>query len=78
MESIDALVEAVKDFKGGLMVVSHDQYFITNTCRDLWVVGGGKATRFRGNFDDYKKETLTRTAKRVAQSVKSLSSINNN
>eukprot|EP00557_Chaetoceros_sp_GSL56_P002640 CAMPEP_0176497368 /NCGR_PEP_ID=MMETSP0200_2-20121128/11686_1 /TAXON_ID=947934 /ORGANISM="Chaetoceros sp., Strain GSL56" /LENGTH=784 /DNA_ID=CAMNT_0017895375 /DNA_START=71 /DNA_END=2422 /DNA_ORIENTATION=- len=57
MESIDALVEAVKDFRGGLMVVSHDQYFITNTCRDLWVVGGGKATRFRGNFDDYKKET---------------------
>jgi ATP-binding cassette subfamily F protein 3 len=78
MESIDALVEAVKDFRGGLMVVSHDQYFITNTCRDLWVVGGGKATRFRGNFDDYKKETLARTAKRVAQSVKSLSSINNN
>ena len=77
MESIDALVEAVKDFRGGLMVVSHDQHFITNTCRDLWVVGGGKATKFRGGFDDYKKEVLARTAKRVAQSVKSLSNINN-
>lgn len=76
MESIDALVEAVKDFRGGLMVVSHDQYFITNTCRDLWVVGGGHCTKFRGDFDDYKKETLERTAKRVAQSVKSLSTMN--
>ncbi len=77
MESIDALIEAVKDFRGGLMVVSHDQYFITNTCRDLWVVGDGKAAKFRGGFEDYKKETLARTAKRVAQSVKSLSTINN-
>ncbi|EJK76929.1 hypothetical protein THAOC_01278 [Thalassiosira oceanica] len=77
MESIDALVEAVKDFRGGLIVVSHDQHFITNTCGELWVVGEGRVTRFRGDFDDYKKETLKRTEKRVAESVKSLSMINN-
>jgi len=77
MESIDALVEAVKDFRGGLIVVSHDQFFITNTCSELWVVGDGKATRFRGDFDEYKKHTLEKTAKRVAESVKSLSTINN-
>lgn len=77
MESIDALVEAVKDFHGGLIVVSHDQHFITNTCGELWVVGEGKATRYRGDFNDYKKDTLKRTAKRVADSVKSLSTINN-
>lgn len=77
MESIDALVEAIKDFRGGLIVVSHDQHFITNTCGELWVVGDGFVTRFKGDFDDYKKETLERTAKRVADSVKSLSAINN-
>jgi len=76
MESIDALVEAIQDFKGGLVVVSHDQYFITNTCGELWVIGEGKATRFRGSFDTYKAHTLERTAKRVAQSVKSLCNIN--
>ena len=77
MESIDALVEAVKDFRGGLIVVSHDQFFITNTCGELWVVGDGAVTRFRGDFNDYKKETLERTAKRVSDSVKALSQINN-
>merc|ERR1719253_2196798 len=77
MESIDALVDAIKDFRGGLLVVSHDQHFITNTCGELWVVGEGKATKYRGDFNDYKNETLTRTAKRVAESVKSLSEINN-
>lgn len=76
MESIDALVEAIQDFKGGLVVVSHDQYFITNTCAELWVIGEGKATRFRGTFDKYKEHTLERTAERVAQSVKSLCNIN--
>ena len=75
-KSIDALVDAVKDFRGGLIVVSHDQHFITNTCGELWVVGR-KVARFRGDFNDYKKETLSRTAKRVADSVKSLSAINN-
>ena len=45
--------------------------------RELWVVGDGKVARFRGDFNDYKKETLARTAKRVAESVKSLSTINN-
>ena len=77
MESIDALVEAVQDFKGGLVVVSHDQHFITNTCGELWVVGDGKATRYRGDFNEYKKHTMETTAKRVAASVKSLSNINN-
>ncbi len=77
MESIDALVEAIRSFQGGLMVVSHDQYFITNTCRELWVIGDGHATRFRGDFDEYKKHTLEKTRKRVEASVKRLSEINN-
>mmetsp|Transcript_16919 Transcript_16919/g.25039 ORF Transcript_16919/g.25039 Transcript_16919/m.25039 type:complete len:778 (-) Transcript_16919:30-2363(-) len=77
MESIDALVEAIQDFKGGLIVVSHDQYFISNTCSELWVVGEGVASRFRGDFNEYKKHTLEKTRKRVEASVKSLSTINN-
>ena len=77
LKSIDALVEAVKGFRGGLIVVSHDEHFITNTCEELWVVGEGVVAKYKGGFDDYKKETLTRTAKRVAESVKQLSAINN-
>jgi ATPase subunit of ABC transporter with duplicated ATPase domains len=76
MESIDALCEAVSDFRGGVIVVSHDSYFINRVCQDLWVVGGGKAEKFRGNFEDYRQHALRMTAKRVEESVKSLSNIN--
>lgn len=41
MDAADALVEAVQDFKGGVMVVSHDQHFVSNTCTELWVVSEG-------------------------------------
>lgn len=77
MESIDALVGAVKDYRGGLVVVSHDEHFMSNCCSELWVVGEGHVTRFKGGFDEYKKDTLERTSKRIEESVKLLSTINN-
>jgi ATP-binding cassette, subfamily F, member 3 len=76
MEAVDALVEAIQDFKGGLMVVSHDQYFVSNTCSELWVVHEGKASRFRGNFDEYKAHTAEVTQKRVEESVKRVNAVN--
>ena len=76
MESIDALVEAVSEFQGGIIAVSHDQHFISQTCQELWIVADGEASRFRGSFDDYKREALKRTSKRVEESIKSLSNVN--
>lgn len=77
MEAVDALVEAIQDFKGGIMVVSHDQYFVSKTCSELWVVHEGKATRFRGDFNEYKNHTAEVTQKRVEESVKRLAATNN-
>ena len=71
------LVGALTAFRGGLVVVSHDQFCITQTCTELWVVGEGRVTRFDGDFNEYKKYTLSRTSKQVAESVKSLSTTNN-
>jgi ATP-binding cassette subfamily F protein 3 len=46
MDAADALVEAIQDFKGGVMVVSHDQHFVSNTCTELWVVTEGYVVFF--------------------------------
>lgn len=71
MEAVDALVEAIQDFKGGILVVSHDEYFVSRTCTELWVVNR-KVERFRGSFEEYKKHTQAETSKRVEESLKRL------
>ena len=68
-------VDAVNSFQGGVLIVSHDQYFVSKTCSELWVVHEGKATRFRGDFDDYKKHTAEITQKRVDTSVQKMNAM---
>lgn len=63
---------------GGIMVVSHDQYFVSRVCSELWVVHDGAATRFKGDFDEYKNHTAEITQKRVDESVKRVNAINSN
>ncbi|TMW55398.1 hypothetical protein Poli38472_013289 [Pythium oligandrum] len=58
METIDALIDALRAFKGGVVVVSHDQHFVNSVCEELWVVGDEKVARFRGSIDDYKAHVL--------------------
>lgn len=77
MDAVDALVEAVKDFGGGILVVSHDSHFVSQTCTELWVVENGHATRFGGTFQEYKAFTSKKTQKRIEESVKKLSEMNN-
>ncbi|KAH8070429.1 ATPase [Aureococcus anophagefferens] len=60
MDAIDALAGALKSFRGGVLVVSHDQHFLAAVCDALWVVGKGKrapAPRPRGaeRLDDGRR-----------------------
>uniref|UniRef100_A0A7S1C7Q0 ABC transporter domain-containing protein n=1 Tax=Bicosoecida sp. CB-2014 TaxID=1486930 RepID=A0A7S1C7Q0_9STRA len=57
-ETIDALMSAVRDFGGGALIVSHDEYLLSHVCEDLWVVGDGEVKKYRGTFQDYKKEVM--------------------
>ncbi|KAJ2546578.1 ATP-binding cassette, regulator of translational elongation [Coemansia sp. RSA 1933] len=56
MESIDALTAALKQFSGGVVLVSHDERFIDSVCTEMWVCADKKVTRFAGEgIKDYKK-----------------------
>ena len=50
LETIDALVHAIKGFKGGVLVVSHDQHFINQVATSLYVVGDKNIVRHNGTF----------------------------
>ncbi|CAG8438415.1 uncharacterized protein OCT59_013223 [Rhizophagus irregularis] len=49
MDSIDALTNALKEFKGGVILVSHDERFIDSVCNEIWVCDGGKVNKFDGD-----------------------------
>lgn len=52
VEGLDALASVIKKWNGGVIVISHDQTFIKETCTEVVVVRGGKAVRkpFEGNL----------------------------
>ncbi|XP_053328643.1 ATP-binding cassette sub-family F member 1 [Spea bombifrons] len=58
IESIDALAEAVNEYKGAVITVSHDARLITETNCQLWVVEDQSVNQIEGDFDDYKREVL--------------------
>ncbi|XP_067386188.1 ATP-binding cassette sub-family F member 1 isoform X1 [Emydura macquarii macquarii] len=58
IESIDALADAINEYKGAVIIVSHDARLITETNCQLWVVEEQSINQIDGDFDDYKREVL--------------------
>lgn len=63
MQSIDALAEALEEFTGGVVLVSHDSRLISRVCEDeekseIWVVEDGTVEKFPGSFEDYKDDLV--------------------
>ena len=50
-----ALTEALIDFEGALVVVSHDRHLLRSTTDDLYLVHGGKVEQFDGDLEDYQQ-----------------------
>ncbi|MPC09442.1 ATP-binding cassette sub-family F member 3 [Portunus trituberculatus] len=54
IETIEALGEAISKFKGGVVLVSHDERLIRMVCTELWVCGDKKVRCVEGGFDEYR------------------------
>ena len=49
----DVLLNALQEFNGTVVFVSHDRYFIDKLATRVFEVGGGKVEVFPGNYEDY-------------------------
>ncbi|MBV9203475.1 MAG: ABC-F family ATP-binding cassette domain-containing protein [Alphaproteobacteria bacterium] len=58
IESRDALVRAVNDFPGAVVLVSHDRHLVELVAERLWLVADGTVRSFDGDLDDYERQVL--------------------
>ena len=72
MESIRALGEAINEFEGGVILVSHDTRLITETNMILWVVERQTVLEQTGGIEEYREEILEKIERREAEAARIL------
>jgi ATP-binding cassette subfamily F protein 3 len=58
IDSRSALIEAINDYAGAVILVSHDQYLLEACADRLWLVADGRVQNFDGDMADYRKLVL--------------------
>jgi ATP-binding cassette subfamily F protein 3 len=59
IDSRAALAEAINDFEGAVIMVSHDRYLIEACAERLWVVANSTVTSYDGDLEDYRRLVLS-------------------
>jgi ATP-binding cassette, subfamily F, member 3 len=59
IDSREALVEALNEFPGAVILISHDRHLVEATVDRLWLVRNGGVENFDGDLDDYKTLILS-------------------
>ena len=57
MPSIDALIDALKQYEGTLLFISHDVYFIRALATSVLHINAGALMKYAGNYDYYLDRT---------------------
>src|SRR3954463_5503370 len=65
IDSRAALAEAINEFPGTVIMVSHDRYLIEACADQLWVVADQTVTTFDGDLDDYRRMVLSTRSMRA-------------
>ena len=74
LDSREALIMAINDYEGAVILISHDRHIIETCADDLWLVHDGTVKRFDGDMEDYTQLVLeraraSRRAERAAKPV---------
>ena len=59
IDSRAALIEAINDYPGAIILISHDRHLLEACADRLWLVENGTVTPFTGDLDDYQKLVLS-------------------
>jgi ATP-binding cassette subfamily F protein 3 len=59
IDSRAALIEAINEYPGATVLVSHDRHLLDACADRLWLVADGKVRSFDGDLDDYRRRVLS-------------------
>ena len=65
IQSREWIEEAVEEYEGNLLFVSHDRYFIDRFATRVWVLEDGQVTDFRGSYGEYRAARERKQAQAV-------------
>ncbi len=58
IDAREALVHALNNYEGAIVIVSHDPNMVERVADRLWVVRDGKCQNFEGDLQDYREFTI--------------------
>lgn len=70
IQSVELLIEALNQYEGSYILISHDRYFVSQTANKYWEIEEGKVNSFPGDYDEwvvYKEAQLERRKKQSAE-----------
>jgi len=70
MDARESLIEAINDFDGAVVLVSHDTHLVKMVADQLWLVADGQVKPFDGDIDDYQTRLLRERNGRPAKEAK--------
>ena len=73
IDSRAALIEAINDYPGAVILVSHDRYLLDACADRLWLVQDGTVKPFDGDLDDYRRRVLSDSGTEAQPAVRAAS-----
>ncbi len=74
VDTREALAEALAEFGGSMLMVSHDRHLLRTTVDSFWIVADGAVHEFDGDLEDYRDWLATRTSGKSSVSTSGASS----
>jgi ATP-binding cassette subfamily F protein 3 len=70
VDSREALIHALMDYNGAVILISHDRHLVDATADRLWIVQGGTVKSYDGDMDSYRAELLAQRGARGREKMR--------
>lgn len=67
VDSREALIHALMEFDGAVILISHDRHLVEATADRLWIVRDGTVKTYDGDMEDYRNDLLAERGQRMRE-----------